>query len=160
MKSAARQTGVSLIEVLVSLLIMGIGLLGAAALQLNALKFTDSSAVTSQASFIAYDMMDRIRANPDANYVLANLSAAPTGTAADTRTQDLIDFAANIRAIAPNGVGDGSSIAVDGRTVTITVRWSDSRAANASSVSNTQTAGDGLQTYTLVSRVAIDKGIK
>lgn len=160
MRTRVSQTGVSLIEVLVSLLIMGIGLLGAAALQLNALKFTDSSAVTSQASFIAYDMMDRIRANPDANYVLANLSAAPTGTATDTRTQDLIDFAANIRAIAPNGVGDSSSIAVSGRTVTIRIVWSDSRATNASSVSNVQASGDGLQTYELVSRVAIDKGLK
>ena len=58
------QTGIGLIEVLVSVLILAIGLLGAAALQLNSLKYTDSSTMSSQASFIAYDMMDRIRANP------------------------------------------------------------------------------------------------
>ncbi|MGA9223012.1 MAG: type IV pilus modification protein PilV, partial [Pseudomonas graminis] len=62
----ARQQGTTLIEVLVALLVLAIGLLGAAALQLNALKYTDSSRLSSQASFIAYDMMDRIRANPDA----------------------------------------------------------------------------------------------
>ncbi|AIS19514.1 pilus assembly protein PilV [Pseudomonas rhizosphaerae] len=152
------QTGVSLIEVLVSLLIMGIGLLGAAALQLNALKFTDSSALTSQASFIAYDMMDRIRANPDGNYVLANLDAAPTGNMSDTRAQDLADFAANAKAIG--GVSAGSSIAVNNRVVTITVQWSDARATNTANVSNVQSSGDGLQTFTLTSRVAIDKGIK
>ena len=152
------QTGVSLIEVLVSLLIMGIGLLGAAALQLNALKFTDSSALTSQASFIAYDMMDRIRANPDGNYALANLDAAPTGNINDTRAQDLADFAANAKAIG--GVSAGSSIAVNKRVVTITLQWSDARAANAASVSGVQSNGDGLQTFTLTSRVAIDKGIK
>lgn len=152
------QTGVSLIEVLVSLLIMGIGLLGAAALQLNALKFTDSSALTSQASFIAYDMMDRIRANPDGNYALANLDAAPTSNINDTRAQDLADFAANAKAIG--GVSAGSSIAVNNRFVTITLQWSDARAANAASVSGVQSNGDGLQTFTLTSRVAIDKGIK
>lgn len=152
------QTGVSLIEVLVSLLIMGIGLLGAAALQLDALKFTDSSALTSQASFIAYDMMDRIRANPDGNYALANLDAAPTGNINDTRAQDLADFAANAKAIG--GVSAGSSIAVNNRVVTITLQWSDARAANAASVSGVQSNGDGLQTFTLTSRVAIDKGIK
>lgn len=152
------QTGVSLIEVLVSLLIMGIGLLGAAALQLNALKFTDSSALTSQASFIVYDMMDRIRANPDGNYTLANLDAAPTGNINDTRAQDLADFAANAKAIG--GVSAGSSIAVNNRVVTITLQWSDARAANAASVSGVQSNGDGLQTFTLTSRVAIDKGIK
>ncbi len=152
------QTGVSLIEVLVSLLIMGIGLLGAAALQLNALKFTDSSALTSQASFIAYDMMDRIRANPDGNYALANLDAAPTSNINDTRAQDLADFAANAKAIG--GVSAGSSIAVNNPVVTITLQWSDARAANAASVSGVQSNGDGLQTFTLTSRVAIDKGIK
>jgi len=152
------QTGVSLIEVLVSLLIMGIGLLGAAALQLNALKFTDSSALTSQASFIAYDMMDRIRANPDGNYALANLDAAPTGNTNDTRAQDLADFAANAKAIG--GVSAGSSIAVNNRVVTITLQWSDVRATNAASVSGVLSNGDGLQTFTLTSRVAIDKGIK
>ena len=152
------QTGVSLIGVLVSLLIMGIGLLGAAALQLNALKFTDSSALTSQASFIAYDMMDRIRANPDGNYALANLDAAPTSNINDTRAQDLADFAANAKAIG--GVSAGSSIAVNNRVVTITLQWSDARATNAASVSGVQSNGDGLQTFTLTSRVAIDKGIK
>ena len=51
----------TLIEVLVAVLILGVGLLGAAMIQLNALKYTDSSRMTSQASFIAYDLLDRIR---------------------------------------------------------------------------------------------------
>ena len=83
-----RQKGMTLIEVLVSVLILAIGILGAAAIQLNALKYTDSSAMTSQASFIAYDMMDRIRANVDgnaagngANNVLARYSLSSLATA-------------------------------------------------------------------------------
>lgn len=65
MKGCSKRTqeGMTLIEVLVAMLILGVGLLGAAMIQLNALKYTDSSRMTSQASFIAYDMLDRIRAN-------------------------------------------------------------------------------------------------
>ena len=37
-----RQSGMTLVEVLVALLILAIGLMGAAVLQLNALKYTNS----------------------------------------------------------------------------------------------------------------------
>jgi len=152
------QQGVTLIEVLVSLLILGIGLLGAAALQLNALKFTDSSTMNSQASFIAYDMLDRIRANPQADYALTSLEVAPAaGDSSNSRTQDLFDFATNVRSFG--GTGAGGSIAVNGRVVTINITWNDTRAANTTSVSNVTKTGTTLMTYQLVSRVAIDKGI-
>ncbi len=154
MTSRRQQAGVSLIEVLVSLLILSIGMLGAAALQMNALKFTDSSTASSQASFIAYDMMDRIRANPDGNYTLASLAAAPV--ASDLRTQDLADFAANVTAM---GGTSASNISVVGRVVTITIVWSDARAAGARAVDNTASTASTTQTYTLVSRVAINTGI-
>ena len=141
-----RQQGTTLIEVLVALLVLAIGLLGAAALQLNALKYTDSSRLSSQASFVAYDMMDRIRANPDADYRLASLAAAPSaGDVNVPRTQDLFDFKTNIQSF-DLATGDGS-IVVDKRAVTITVTWSDARAANTANF---------LQTFTLRSRVAID----
>lgn len=155
----AKQTGASLIEVLVSLLVLGIGLLGAAALQLNALKFTDSSTLSSQASFLAYDMMDRIRANPNANYALSALSAAPTSAGGSTRNQDLVDFAANVTALGGADAAT-SSIDVKGRLVTITIRWSDARAAGASNVSNVAGTDAAVQEYKLVSRVAMDKDIK
>ncbi len=149
------QGGVTLIEVLISLLVLGIGLLGAAAMQLNALKFTDSSTLQTQASFIAYDMLDRIRSNPDGNYVITTLGT-PTGT--DLRSQDLIDFASNIQK-SLGSTADGS-IAVNGRLVTITIIWDDARAIAAANSNNTVSTASTNQTYTLVSRVAINKGIK
>jgi type IV pilus assembly protein PilV len=45
--SQRTQRGMTLIEVLVALLILTVGLLGAAAVQLNALKYTDSSRMRS-----------------------------------------------------------------------------------------------------------------
>ncbi|WP_268798098.1 type IV pilus modification protein PilV [Pseudomonas huanghezhanensis] len=142
----ARQTGMTLIEILVSVLILAIGLLGAAALQLNALKYTDSSTLSSQASFVAYDMMDRIRANPDADYRLASLASAPSAGNLNTpKIQDLFDFSNNIKTFAgPSGDG---SIAVTNRQVTVSVIWNDSRATNKAGT---------MQTFTVTSRVAID----
>lgn len=154
MSGARQQGGFSLIEVLISVLILAIGLLGAAAIQLNALKFTDSSTLLSQASFVAYDMMDRIRANPEANYAVPNLTSVATGIFLNApRDQDLSDFAKNINAFAGTN-GLGSSIVVDGRVVTITVQWCDQRALNVTD------CNAAMQSFVLTSRVAIDKGIK
>ncbi|MEB0042456.1 MULTISPECIES: type IV pilus modification protein PilV [unclassified Pseudomonas] len=144
------QTGMTLIEVLIALLILAIGLLGAAALQLNALKYTDSAMLHSHASFVAHDMMERIRANPDVDYTLASLaSAPPVGNLAMPRDQDLFDFATSINAFAGNDAD--ASIAVIGRAVEITITWNDSRAANVL---------NELQTFRLSSRVAVDVGAR
>jgi len=144
-----KQAGLTLIEVMVSMLILAVGLLGAAAIQLNALKYTDSSLMTSQASFIAYDMLDRIRANPDANYAVSNLQGI-TATAGSTaaRDADLYDFKNNITTFAAT---DGSgSIAVNNRVVTITIGWGDKRANDAT------TANAPTRTFVLTSRVGTD----
>jgi type IV pilus assembly protein PilV len=146
--SKSVQRGISLIEVLVAILVLSVGLLGAAATQLNALKYTDSARMSSQASFIAYDMMDRIRVNSDAvaSYVLGGLSAAPASAdGSDVRIQDLFDFATNVRNFA--GPLAAGSIAVNNRTVTIVVTWDDSRA---------EAKANTARSFTLVSRVAVD----
>lgn len=56
--------GFSLIEVLVALFVLSIGLLGLAALQTTAFKFNHQSYERTQAIIQAYDILDRIRANP------------------------------------------------------------------------------------------------
>lgn len=65
-KMSKQQTGFGLIEILVSVVIMAIGLLGLAALQNTSLKLSYDSYIRSQATFLAYDLIDRVRANPDA----------------------------------------------------------------------------------------------
>lgn len=57
--------GFTLLEVLIALVILSIGLLGIAALQGVGLRSSHGAYLTSQASLLAYDMADRIRANPD-----------------------------------------------------------------------------------------------
>lgn len=77
------QTGTSLIEVLVTLLVFSVGLLGLAAMQLNALQGSTDSGQRSQATWIAQDMAERIRANPEgsaAAYATAPNCAQLPGT--------------------------------------------------------------------------------
>ncbi|CAH0312223.1 type IV pilus modification protein PilV [Pseudomonas mediterranea] len=147
MKGCGRrpQEGMTLIEVLVAVLILGVGLLGAAMIQLNALKYTDSSRMTSQASFIAYDMLDRIRANSGADYTVAPPSSPNLNV---TRDQDLYDFKTNITSFG--GATATGTIALNQRVYTITISWDDARAANTSN------AADARRSFVLTSRAAVD----
>ena len=63
---AFQHRGFSLIEVLVALLVLSIGLLGLAALQTTSLQYNTGSYFRTQATFLAYDIIDRMRANTDA----------------------------------------------------------------------------------------------
>lgn len=137
------QTGMTLIEVLVAVLILAIGLLGAAVIQLNALKYTDSSRMTSQASFIAYDMLDRIRANAGADYAWRRDARAPASNAsASARDLDLHDFEANIRGFAGES-GDGS-VAISASEVTVSISWDDRRGTRSA---------DARETFILTGRI-------
>ncbi|MBB6288757.1 MULTISPECIES: type IV pilus modification protein PilV [unclassified Pseudomonas] len=143
------EIGTTLIEVLVAVLILAVGLLGAVVLQLNALKYTDNSRMTSQASFIAYDMLDRIRANSGADYSLRRDEWAPTSTATTSvRDVDLHDFQANIRGFA--GDSAKGSVAVSADEVTVSISWDDSRGANRPGA---------RETFTLTSRIDNEPGV-
>lgn len=63
-RSKTRQRGYSLVEVLVAVLVMGIGVLGVSALQMVSLQNNRSALASGEAVQLAYDLMDRIRANP------------------------------------------------------------------------------------------------
>lgn len=140
--STRAQEGTTLIEVLVALLILGVGLLGAAAFQLNALKYTESSRMTSQASFIAYDMMDRIRANSGADYTV---TPPTSGNLSVARDQDLYDFTSNIVSIL--GTTATGSVTLSQRVYTVTITWDDSRATNTA---------NARRSLVLTSRAAVD----
>lgn len=69
-----KQKGITLIEVLVTLLVTTVGLLGLAALQLKALQATADSGQRTQAVWLMQDLVERMRANPradDSKYVAA-----------------------------------------------------------------------------------------
>ena len=79
-----RQKGVALIEVLVTILIVLVGFMGLAGLQTMSMKNNQSAYLRTQASYLAYDIIDKMRANIDSaktgQYTMA-LNAAPSGSA-------------------------------------------------------------------------------
>lgn len=58
--SKLRQDGLTLIEVLITLLVLSIGLVGIAALHLSSMRFAHSSYYTSLASTVALDLEERL----------------------------------------------------------------------------------------------------
>ncbi|MEA2080624.1 MAG: type IV pilus modification protein PilV [Pseudomonadota bacterium] len=61
-----QQPGFTLIEVLIAVLVLSLGLLGLAGLQATSLRYNNAAAARGQATFLAYDIIDRMRANKTA----------------------------------------------------------------------------------------------
>lgn len=119
--------GFSLIEVLVALFVLALGVLGAAALQMNSLKYNQTASIRTQATFLAYDIVDRMRANRkaaqngDYQYALS-ATVKPTGnTVAQT---DLNAWLTAIEQQLPEGDG---GITQTGQVFRITVQWNEAR---------------------------------
>jgi len=128
-----KQQGFTLLEVLIALLVLSIGLLGLAALQTTSLRSNQMASMRTTATQLAYDISDRLRANPAGvaagEYVLAG-GATPTGTS--VAAADLIAW--NLAVVAlPGGRSsitqcDGTSVPpCDGLTHVITVQWDEMR---------------------------------
>jgi type IV pilus assembly protein PilV len=143
------QQGFTLIEVLVAVLVLALGMLGMAGLQSYAVANTHSAYLRSQATILAYDMVDRMRANrQDAqigSYDVA-FNTPPTGAfncennvCANTANMASFDLdqwkcmlgawnadpvcaGMNITGRLPNGDGQ---ITRNGLVHTVTVRWDD-----------------------------------
>ena len=136
MKQRHHARGVSLIEVLVTVVVLSIGLLGLAGLQASGTKFNHGAYTRSQAVNFAYDIADRMRANRSealaGNYTIAIGAAAPAG---DTvRHVDLQEWKGNLAEILP--LGDGSVTALANDRFEIEVRWDNSRLQNEAAIDN------------------------
>lgn len=133
MKTRAR--GMTLVEVLVTLVIISVGLLGVAALQLTSLRNNYDAYVRSQASMLAADLLDRMRANRGealaGNYVAA--LGGFTGTGA-TWQADVTAWKATLAAQLPSGDGSVRPEAFDATgqvtAVRVTIQWNERDDAN------------------------------
>jgi type IV pilus assembly protein PilV len=121
--------GFTLLEVLVALVVLSIGLLGLAGLMAASLKNSHSAYYRTQATWLAYDVLDRMRANR--TVALANgydlaLGAAPGGSG--LAATDLGEWDAELSNTLPEGDGSVAVQAVgSSRFVTIVVQWNDTR---------------------------------
>lgn len=128
-----------MVEVLVSLLVLSLGLLGLAALQSNGMKATHSAHLRSQATLYAYDILDRMRANREAaragRYDLTLSAATPVcnPSAYDLEDCDLAQWRADLSSL-PDGTG---AVTYDAATqlATVMVQWNDERAGGSTTAS-------------------------
>lgn len=127
--SRNKQQGFTLLEVLIALLVLSIGLLGLAALQTTGLRSNQMATMRTLATQIAYDMTDRMRANPGGvaagQYVIATNStpADPPVTMADN---DLTEWRDQVVRL-PGGLSRITQSAGPPVTHEITVFWDEER---------------------------------
>ncbi len=143
-----KQRGASLIEVLVTLLVLSTSLLAMAALQTRSLQFNQGAYLRSQANIFAYDMLDRMRINLGnlASYNSALSSVDPKGTPVTTplAAADLDAWRRNIALTLPEGKG-GISCNATNNQCTLTIQWSE--------INSSDQAAEDKTTFTYSARL-------
>jgi type IV pilus assembly protein PilV len=129
----AQQRGVTLVEILVTVVIISVGLLGVAALHLTSLRAGQGSHTRSQATALANDIIDRMRANPRAaaagEYNLAIADAAPITPTALVAIDQQQWLDALARAL-PSGDGEIQNFELLGQpAVRVAIQWAERKSA-------------------------------
>ena len=139
-----QNAGFSLLEVVISIIVVAIGLLGVAGLQVSAIKLADTAQIRTTGAALVSNITERIRSNPSkvSSYALS-YGVVPT-TASTQAEQDVSQWRATVAAL-PNG--DASiTVATDPACpalpttsgfracslVTVNVRWSETRHSRSS----------------------------
>lgn len=134
--SRRKAAGFTLVEALVALLTLSIGLLGVAGLQLAGVRANQSAAWRSQATYLASDILERMRLNQGAraDYVvgLESDEEEEEGEGEEvvlnpTAAADVTAWKASLAGTMPNGDGSIALDPGDDLMVTITVQWNDAR---------------------------------
>lgn len=116
-RSAGRERGFSLLEVLIALLVFSVGLIGLSGLMVLSVKTNHSAYLRSQAVFLAENVADRMRANvigvwngayDSASYPVSiasppACSAASPCSPADVAARDQADWSRMLGQMLPSG---------------------------------------------------------
>lgn len=144
-----RQRGFTLLESLISLVVLSVGMLGIAALYVEGVRAGRTAVYRTTAVNLAADMMDRIRANPQARFAYQGGGAANNCvnggnncSAQQMAQEDVLLWTNEVTARMPGGVGANVAVVNNGvvDTYTITVQWPEP-------------GFDGLLSYSLVARL-------
>ena len=138
-RTPRQQRGVSLIEVMVAIVIFGVGMLGLALLQMKGAQFTKESSSRTNALLQADSLADAMRANPQAiapangssSYYLYSGAAAPSSSgcpdaACRRAKQDLSEWLAGLKNGGVSAIGSPSAtVSEDSQlgTFTVLVSW-------------------------------------
>ncbi|MGM0451287.1 MAG: type IV pilus modification protein PilV [Pseudomonadota bacterium] len=119
-----RQKGLTLLEVLISVLLLSIGILGVAGLQLHALRSSTEADLRSQARLQVRDMIERVRMMPEQREAFR----VKESNCAEGSTPGGSSFVANelnnwCRAVARGLPGGQGEIDVSGNDIRVRVSW-------------------------------------
>jgi type IV pilus assembly protein PilV len=152
------QKGFSLIEVLVAVLIVAVGILGVAGLQVVSLQQNRSALLRAEALQIGNDILDRMRANPLTDYAPVELNDVPSTATncvtdncnrAEMAEYDISQWKCSINSNDSDGnpysicasygiagsLPDGAaSISKSNSVHEVIVEWADDRVGNKSSI--------------------------
>ncbi len=122
-----------LIEVMIAVLVLGVGLLGIAALQATALRNNHSAMQRSQAVVLVNTLLDAMRANRSVavagGYVLARTCTVPA--AGSLAATDLSQWMQSLHdMVGPTACG---TVSCSSGLCQVSVDWDDSRASDAGS---------------------------
>ena len=120
------QSGFSLLEVLITMVIIAVGLMGFASMMVQSMKNNSMAMQRSLATFYAYEIIDCMRVNQQAaisgGYTRDFEDTIPTASTS-VAAADLNLWLTSLSAVLPSGAG---SITILGNTVTVQIRWSES----------------------------------
>lgn len=141
------QLGFSLIEAMVSLVVVSVGMIGIASLYGQGLRASSTALTRTLAVNLASDMADRIRMNREGGAAYGGAAANNNCTAAGGATctppqmaaHDLFEWTTRIGQTLPNGVGTVTFVGTTPPTYTIAITWDE--------------AGVGATTHTITVRV-------
>ena len=132
-----------MIEVLVSVLILAVGLLGLAALQSRSLRYNHDGYMRSQATVLANEIVERMRAGrrsispAQRPLAYADASASMTGVCQPGQASALSDvrcWEANIATQLPAGTGRITQDANDSDVFDVVVGWRDRESGGTQSI--------------------------
>ena len=137
-KKHSDSRGFTLLEAMIALVIFSIGLIGLAGLQSASMSFNHSAYLRSQATFLAYNILDQMRANHEAarnntyNATFASVGVQKDcllGTVNCTFTEmaqnDIYQWKQNVLELLPKGEASVQSNGANPPVFTITVQWDD-----------------------------------
>jgi type IV pilus assembly protein PilV len=148
-KNMRAQSGFSMLEVLITIVVVAIGLLGVAGMQVSSIKLTELAEVRSNATIFANDIIDRIRANQAQALSYDIGYGGPPASVATLADRDLREWKlslANATRGLPGGDGeiDVSEDVADCPVVAgaplrcfrvqVTLRWNEGRQRGESAV--------------------------
>jgi type IV pilus assembly protein PilV len=136
-KASSRTSGFTLIEVMVTVVIIAIGALGVAGLQLASMRSNHSAFLRSNATLAASTLIDRIRADPE------TFRGVTLDTNSSSSDPTFEAWAKELKRLPLHPPTDGSALgsldcsagnACNAGHCAITIRWDDSRAVDLGDV--------------------------